>query len=212
VGVKSVAVTAGYVCDAPRREFYAHMDAANVDLKAFTERFYHKVTGGHLQPVLDTLQYLKHETRVWLEITTLLIPDENDSVAEIDAMTRWIATTLGPDVPLHFTAFHPDWRMLDKPNTPPRTLTRAAAIAKANGIRYCYTGNVHDKAGQSTDCHHCGARLIGRDWYVLSDWNLDRYGRCTACGHALPGVFEAHPGHWGPRRQPVRILSATAPR
>ncbi|MGE0384606.1 MAG: AmmeMemoRadiSam system radical SAM enzyme [Gammaproteobacteria bacterium] len=204
-GVRSVAVTAGYMCDAPRREFYAHMDAANVDLKAFTERFYHKVTGGHLAPVLDTLLYLRHETRVWFEITTLLIPDENDSNAEIEALSRWVATELGPDVPLHFTAFHPDWKMLGKQRTQAATLARAREIAVRNGVRYCYTGNVHDKGGQSTWCHHCGEMLVGRDWYELSDWNLDAYGRCKACGYACAGVFEAAPGRWGARRQPVDI-------
>ena len=154
VGVKTVAVTAGEICEEPRAEFYAHMDAANVDLKGFTERFYHDVCASHLQPVLDTLVYLKHQTNVWFEITTLLIPGENDSDAELDAETRWIVEKLGPDVPLHFTAFHPDFRMLDKPRTPPETLTRARKIAQANGIRYAYTGNVHDSAGGSTWCHN----------------------------------------------------------
>ena len=161
-----MAVTAGEICDEPRAEFYAHMDAANVDLKGFTERFYHDVCAGHLQPVLDTLVYLKHQTNVWFEITTLLIPGENDSDAELDAETKWIVEKLGPDVPLHFTAFHPDFRMLDKPHTPPATLTRARQIALANGIRYAYTGNVHDGDGGSTWCHGCGQLLIERDWYV----------------------------------------------
>jgi len=204
-GIKSVAVTAGYMTEEPRREFYQNMDAANLDLKAFTERFYWKITGGHLQPVLDTLIYLKHETDVWFELTTLLIPGENDSDQELDEMTQWVVENLGPDVPMHFTAFHPDWKMLDKPPTPAATLTRARDIAVRNGVRYAYTGNVHDKAGSSTYCHHCGQMVIGRDWYELSDWNLTEDGCCANCNTRVPGVFESSPGHWGARRQPVRL-------
>ena len=207
MGIQSVAVTAGYICEAPRKEFFAHMDAANVDLKGFTEDFYWKVTGGHLQPVLDTLVYLKHETDVWFEITTLLIPGLNDSDKEIDEMTRWGVEHLGPDVPWHFTAFHPDWKMTDRPPTPPATLTRARKIAMDNGVRYAYTGNVHDEAGGSTYCHHCGAKLIGRDWYVISEWNLDPQGRCKSCGTACAGRFDAAPGDWGAKRLPVRLRS-----
>lgn len=203
--IRSVAVTAGYVCDEPRTELFQHMDAANVDLKAFTERFYYKITGGHLQPVLDTLHYLKHETDVWLELTTLLIPGENDSEAELEGMTQWVVENLGPDVPMHFTAFHPDWKMRDKPNTPPETLTQARQIALKNGVRYAYTGNVHDEAGGSTYCHQCGECLIQRDWFVLSDWQLDKTGRCNACGTSCAGLFEARAGDWGARRLPVRL-------
>ncbi len=205
-GLKSVAVTAGYICDEPRAEFYAHMDAANVDLKAFTDRFYHKICGGHLQPVLETLEYLKHETDVWFEITTLLIPGENDSEREIDEQTVWIMEHLGPDVPLHFTAFHPDWKMTDKPHTPPETLTRARETALRNGLRYVYTGNVHDTGGSSTYCHGCGLRLIERDWYQLGEWNLTDDGHCTGCGTPLPGRFSGAAGDWGRKRVPVRIM------
>ncbi|MEJ2509571.1 MAG: AmmeMemoRadiSam system radical SAM enzyme [Gammaproteobacteria bacterium] len=204
-GIKSVAVTAGYVTAEPRAEFYRYMDAANVDLKAFTERFYHKITGGHLQPVLETLEYLKHETDVWFELTTLLIPGENDSDEELTEMTQWVAEHLGPEVPMHFTAFHPDWKMMDTPPTPPETLTRARRIAMENGIRYAYTGNVHDAEGGSTYCHHCGTKLIGRDWYVLSDWNLTDDGHCNSCGTPCAGVFEGPPGQWGAKRMPVRL-------
>lgn len=206
-GIKSVAVTAGYMCDEPRREFYQYMDAANVDLKGFTERFYHDICAGHLQPVLDTLVYLKHQTSVWFEITTLLIPGENDSDAELEAMTQWVVENLGPDVPMHFTAFHPDWKMLNKPNTPPATLTRARQIARKNGIRYVYTGNTHDETGGSTYCHQCGAKLIGRDWFVLKAWNLVENGRCRYCHTPCAGLFEEMPGHWGARRQPVRLAN-----
>ncbi len=204
-GIASVAVTAGYICDEPRREFYRYMDAANVDLKGFSEAFYYKVCGGHLQPVLDTLVYLKCETDVWFEITTLLIPGENDAEQEIDAMSRWVVENLGPDVPWHFTAFHPDYKMLDKPRTPALTLTRAREIAMGRGVRHVYTGNVHDRPGQSTYCHGCGATLIGRDWYVLSAWNLTDDGNCRRCGTSCPGVFDGPPGHWGARRLPVRL-------
>ena len=203
-GIRSVAVSAGYVCPEPRAEFYRHMDAANIDLKAFTDAFYHKVTGSHLQPVLETLEYLRHETRVWFELTTLLIPGLNDSDEELDRMTRWVVEHLGPDVPMHFTAYHPDWKLRDRPPTPPSTLTRARHRALDNGLRYAYTGNVHDSRGGSTYCHGCGRKLIGRDWYVLSDWNLDQ-GHCRFCGTPCAGVFEDRAGTWGPRRQPVRL-------
>ncbi len=208
--IKSVAVTAGYMTPEPRRELYQYMDAANVDLKGFTEDFYFKICGGHLQPVLDTLVYLKHETRVWLEITTLLIPGQNDSDEEIDRMTRWGVTHLGPDVPWHFTAFHPDWKMLDLPPTPPATLTRARRIAMDNGVRYAYTGNVRDEEGGSTYCHHCGEKLIGRDGYKITAWSLDSGGKCRTCGTGCAGLFEASAGTWGARRQPVRLKDFVA--
>ena len=209
-GIHSVAVTAGYVCPEPRAEFYRHMDAANVDLKGFTERFYDRVCSGHLQPVLDTLVYLKRETNVWFEITTLLIPGENDSEPEIEAETRWIMEHLGPDVPLHFTAFHPDWKMTDRPPTPPATLARARRIARRNGLRNVYTGNVHDESGASTYCHVCNAVLIGRDWYKLTAWNLDDCGRCRKCGTPCVGVFDGSPCHWGARRLPVNLSGPMA--
>ncbi len=203
--IKSVAVTAGYICDEPRKEFFQYMDAANVDLKAFTERFYRKVTGGHLQDILDTLLYIKHETKVWLELTTLLIPGENDSSEELDKMTRWVVDELGPDVPMHFTAFHPDWKMQHIPPTPLSTLVSAREIALKNGVRYAYTGNVHDKKGESTYCHNCGEILIGRDWYQLSEWNFKDHGHCKNCGVLCAGVFEDEKGHWGAKRKAVRI-------
>ncbi|MDY6978728.1 MAG: AmmeMemoRadiSam system radical SAM enzyme [Pseudomonadota bacterium] len=209
-GIKSVAVTAGYVTPEPRKEFYQYMDAANVDLKAFTENFYYKLTGGHLEPVLDTIKYLKHETDVWMELTTLLIPDKNDSDKEIESMSQWILDELGPDVPLHFSAFHPDFKMRDIPPTPAATLTRARNIAMQNGLRYVYTGNVHDESGGSTYCHNCGNKLIGRDWYVLGEWNLTPDGKCNECGTECAGVFEAQPGNWGAKRQPVRLKDFAA--
>jgi pyruvate formate lyase activating enzyme len=205
-GLAAVAVTAGYVSPGAREELFSHMDAANVDLKAFTEGFYAKTCAGHLAPVLETLEYLVHETDVWVEVTTLLIPGLNDSDEEIDAETRWFAAHLGVDVPLHFTAFHPDWKLRDRPHTPPATLTRAREMALTNGLRYVYTGNVHDRAGQTTYCHVCGAVLIERDWYELGAWNLED-GRCASCGTPCSGVFEQRPGTWGSRRLPVRLAA-----
>jgi len=210
VGIQTVAVTAGYMCAEPRVEFYQYMDAANVDLKGFSDRFYHELATGHLQPVLDTLVYLKRETSVWLEITTLLIPGENDSDDELERLSGWVVKELGPDVPLHFTAFHPDFKMTDTPPTPPATLTRARRIAMRNGVRYCYTGNVHDPEGGSTWCHACGLRVIERDWYEIGAWNLSADGACTRCGTKLPGVFEARPGTWGAKRQPVYLAGLGA--
>jgi pyruvate formate lyase activating enzyme len=204
-GINAVAVTAGYVEPEPRREFFAAMDAANVDLKAFTEDFYRHVCGGHLGAVLDTLEYLVHETDVWVEITNLLIPGKNDSDAELDAMTGWVVEHLGPDVPMHFTAFHPDFKMLDIEHTPSSTLTRAREIALRNGVRYSYTGNVHDARGGSTVCAGCGEVVVERDWYDIRRYHLTDDGRCARCGTALPGRFDGPVGSWGARRMPVRI-------
>ncbi len=205
LGVRTVAVTAGYINPEPRREFFAHMDAANVDLKGFTEAFYQKICGADLQTVLDTLVYLRRETKVWFELTTLLIPGENDSEDEVDAMTRWVVRELGPDVPMHFTAFHPDYKMLDHPPTPAETVRRARRQALANGVRYAYTGNIVDEEGGSTYCAGCGACVIGRDRYVITQWQLDAEGRCLRCGHTCPGQFNGPPGTWGARRRPVRL-------
>lgn len=204
-GLKSVAVTAGYICDEPRREFFAAMDAANVDLKAFTEDFYHKLTGGHLQPVLDTIEYIHKETDCWLELTTLLIPGQNDSDDELHRLAEWCLEKLGPDVPLHFSAFHPDYKMTDVPHTPPGTLQRARHVALETGMHYVYVGNVHDTAGDSTYCPGCGKRVIERDWYQLGEWQLTVNGHCAHCGQQIAGVFENQPGHWGPQRMPVSM-------
>jgi pyruvate formate lyase activating enzyme len=211
-GIRSIAVSAGYVCAEPRAEFYRHMDAANIDLKGFTEEFYHKVCYAHLQPVLETLVYLKRETRVWLEITTLLIPGLNDSDAELEQMARWVVDNLGLDVPWHFTAFHPDWRMRDIPATPAATLSRARDIAMKNGVRYAFTGNVHDPAGQATYCHNCRALLIGRDGYEITAWHLTAEGECRGCGAPCSGVFGAAPGTWGARRLSVPMNTGAGTR
>ncbi len=210
-GLKTVAVTAGYMAAEARADFYAPMDAANVDLKGFTDSFYQKLCSAHLQPVLDTLLYLRRQTAVWFEITTLLIPGENDSDEELHALTGWIFNHLGADVPLHFSAFHPDWKMIDTPATPPATLERARAIALAAGLRFVYTGNVHDPKGGSTWCPGCGQLLIERDWYQLGRWELalkDGVARCRNCATAIPGVFDDLPGQWGAKRLPVRLQSA----
>ncbi len=189
-GIHSVAVTAGYMHAEPRRAFYPKMDAANVDLKAFSEDFYFKVTGSHLQPVLETLCFIKHETEVWLEITTLLIPGKNDSDAEIAALAQWIAKELGPDVPLHFSAFHPDHKMRDIPATPSATLIRARKIALDQGLRHVYTGNVHNVAGDTTYCAQCGEALIVRDRYAIQSYHLSPQGSCPHCASPLAGRFE----------------------
>jgi pyruvate formate lyase activating enzyme len=210
LGVKTVAVTAGYVCPEPRAELFRHIDAVNVDLKGFSEGFYRDLCGAELAPVLDTLRYLRHETDVWLEITTLLIPGRNDSEAELHEAAAWVVENLGVDVPWHFSAFHPDYRMREVPPTPVETLRRARAIAREHGVRFAYTGNVHDPEGDRTLCPGCGAELIGRDWYELTRWNLDASGACRCCGARCPGVFEGRPGSWGRRRQPVHLAEFTA--
>jgi pyruvate formate lyase activating enzyme len=204
-GLKTVAVTAGYIRAEPRREFYAKMDAANVDLKAFTEEFYFRQTGAHLAPVLETLKYLVHDTPVWTEITTLLIPGLNDSDGEMRAMCAWITKELGTEVPLHFTAFHPDFRMTDRPATPAATLTRARRIAIEEGLRYVYTGNVHDVEGGTTSCRRCHAALVVRDWHRILEYNLTPGGHCRFCHAEVAGRFGPFKGQFGPRRIPVRI-------
>ena len=205
LGVQTVAVTAGYIGEAARREFFAKMDAANVDLKAFTEDFYYKLTGAHLQPVLDTLVYLKHETDCWFELTTLLIPGKNDSVEELAAMSQWIVRELGRDVPIHFTAFHPDYKLDDLPPTPAATLQQARKIALDSGIRYVYTGNVHDTEGGTTFCPGCGKGVIVRDWHRILAYDLTEEGHCEQCGTPVAGRFGKFEGQFGRRRIPVRV-------
>ncbi len=203
--IKTVAVSAGYMHERARRDFYAKIDAANIDLKGFTDDFYFKLTAAHLQPVLDTLLYLKHETDVWLELTTLLIPGQNDSDEELTALSNWVARELGRDVPLHFSAFHPAHKMLDTPPTPPGTLVRARKIAMEAGLDYVYLGNVHDADGDTTFCPQCRVPLIVRDWYEIKRHALAQGGFCPACGTAIPGRFEDAVGHFGRRRIPVAI-------
>jgi len=188
-GLRTVAVSAGYQEAEPRAEFYRHMDAANLDLKGFTEAFYRRLCGARLQPVLETLQYIKRETRTWLELTTLLIPGENDSPGELERLSQWIAGNLGPDVPLHFSAFHPAWKLRDRPATPLATLLAARRIALASGLRHVYVGNASCPEAESTWCHQCGQRLIGRDRYTLTASGLTAAGACGRCGTACPGVF-----------------------
>lgn len=191
-GVHPIAVTAGYINEQPRRALFDAMSAANIDLKGFTEHFYRQVTGARLSTVLETLEYVRGST-CWLEITTLLIPGKNDSDEEIAAMARWIVRNLGPDVPHHFSAFHPAHRMMDVPPTPPATLKRAREIAMGEGERYVYTGNIHDPEGQSTYCFNCKAVLLQRDRYRTQegplDVNEDGSGKCGICSARLPGVF-----------------------
>lgn len=204
-GLKAVAVTAGYVCEAPRESFFANMDAANIDLKAFSPAFYRRLTGAEIGPVLDTIRYAVHETECWVELTTLLIPGENDSRAELEALSQWVLETCGAYVPLHFTAFHPDHRMMSHQRTPVETLLTARAIALSAGLRHVYIGNAHHQGAQSSYCAGCGACVIRRDWHQLSDWHLDDFGACTVCGTAFAGVISGPPGTWGRQRVPLRI-------
>jgi pyruvate formate lyase activating enzyme len=205
VGVRTVAVTAGYISPGAREFFFRNIDAANVDLKSFSNDFYKKHCSGDLHTVLDTLQYMRDETDIWLELTTLLIPGANDSDKEIGELTSWVVQNLGPNVPMHFSAFHPDFKMLDTPATPTSTLIRARNIAMANGVNHAYTGNVRNPEGDSTWCSNCGELLISRDWYQLGEWNINTHGECSSCGHRCAGVFEEQPGTWGARRMPVSM-------
>jgi len=204
LGLKSVAVTAGYITEEARAEFFAGMDAANIDLKAFTNDFYRHQTLSQMGPVLDTIEYVVKETNCWVELTTLLIPELNDSSGELEELCRWVMDHLGPDVPLHFSAFHPDFKMNDRPRTPLHTLVRAREIALKSGLHYVYTGNVHNPEGASTWCPGCGELLIERDWYVLGRYQLDA-GTCQSCKHPIAGHFQSEPGDWGARRQPIAI-------
>jgi pyruvate formate lyase activating enzyme len=204
-GIKTVAVTAGYISGRAREGFFKHVDAVNVDLKGFSETFYHDLCAGSLQPVLETLEYLVEETSVWTEITTLLIPGENDSELELSAMTRWIASHLGPDVPLHFSAFHPDYKLLNHPPTTHQSLLKAKQIAQANGLKYVYLGNVHDPENASTFCPSCNRIVIGRMGYSISKWHIDDRGCCDSCGQILPGFFEPTHGSWGNRYVRIQI-------
>jgi pyruvate formate lyase activating enzyme len=206
-GIRTVAVTAGYIHAEPRRAFYAQMDAANIDLKAFTEGFYAQQTLSHLAPVLETLEYVKHHTRTWLEVTTLLIPGLNEGEGELRALSRWVYQHLGPDVPLHFTAFHPDYKLTDIHPTPKATLQRARALATDEGLHFVYTGNVHDTEGDATVCPECRGMLLQRDWYEILDYRLTAEGRCPHCGYQLPGHFARAAEHFGSRRVPVRVGS-----
>lgn len=204
-GIKTVAVTAGYIHAEPRRDFFAKMDAANVDLKAFTEEFYVKQTGSHLQPVLNTLKYLRHETEVWLELTTLLIPGLNDSTEELQALSEWLAKELGDEVPLHFSAFHPDYKMTNIPATPASKLIEARKIAQAAGLKYVYTGNVHNREGDTTFCPSCGGALIERDWYEIAQYRLTTNGHCPDCDAVIAGRFGGSAKAFGRQRIPVAI-------
>jgi pyruvate formate lyase activating enzyme len=210
VGVKTVAVTAGYIHLEPARAFYSKMDAANVDLKAFTDDFYFRQTGSRLQPVLDTLAFIHHETDCWLEITTLLIPGLNDGDDELRRLSQWVARELGPQVPVHFSAFHPDFKMQDIAATPPQTLVRARRIAMDEGLQYVYTGNVHNREGDTTFCPQCHAALIERDWYDLHRYAVTAEGTCPHCNHAVAGRFDPKPGNFGRKRIPLRVQAPAA--
>jgi len=204
VGVKNIAVTAGYIREKPREEFFKAMDATNIDLKAFSETFYQKLTGAKLQPVLETIEYVAQETDTWMELTTLLIPGENDSEREIAKMAEWIMEHCGDSVPLHFTKYHPDYRMMNNPETPIETLEKARKIAMQAGLKYVYTGNVLDFEGQATYCPSCGEPVIQRQYYDIKGWAL-KNGCCGHCQTPIDGFFDEKPGHWGNQRQPIRL-------
>ncbi len=204
-GLATVFVTNGYVTREARAEVFEHVDAANVDLKGFTEAFYGKVTLSHLAPVLETLEWLARERRVWVEVTNLVIPGLNDDPGETRALSEWVRDHMGPETPLHFTAFHPDYKMLDRPPTPAATLTRARAIAREVGLLHVYTGNVHDPEGQTTFCPGCGEALIVRDWFAVRAYRLDG-DRCRSCGRRLAGRFGSRPPRAAGR--PGRTASA----
>ncbi|MEI2642485.1 MAG: AmmeMemoRadiSam system radical SAM enzyme [Candidatus Nanopelagicales bacterium] len=204
-GIRTVGVTAGYIEPGPRAELFGAMDAINIDLKGFTEEYYHKVCGGHLDRVLETIEWAVHESPAWIELTTLVVPGHNDSDAELTRMARWVIDHVGPDVPMHFSAFHPDWKMLDVPATPPQTLARARRIAMDAGVHFAYTGNVHDPDGDTTFCPSCQTPVIERDWYEILRYDLDPQGACPTCGTVIPGVFEVAAGTWGRRRLPVTL-------
>ncbi len=204
-GVQSVAVTAGYITEEARPAFFSVMDGVNIDLKAFSERFYRKLCAAHVEPVLETLRYLRHETEIWFEVTTLLIPGQNDSPEELSRLCDWFVENLGPEVPLHFSAFHPAFKMMDVPPTPARTLARARQQALSAGLQHVYTGNVHDAEGQSTYCAGCGAVLIERNWYQLGQYAVDEAGACRHCGRRVAGRFGRAKGDWGPKRRKLRL-------
>lgn len=204
VGIQTVAVTAAYISKGARQAFYEDIDAANVDLKSFSEEFYQKVTYSHLQPVLETIEWLKNETNVWLELTNLVIPQENDSIDEFREMCDWVLESVGDGVPIHFTAFHPDFRMTDRPPTPVETLLAARDVALRQGMKFAYVGNVNDTQNQSTYCPACGQLLIERNWYELGEYQL-KENCCGHCGETIPGRFDSRPGTWGRQRLPVKI-------
>jgi len=205
LGLQAVAVTAGYMHLPAAKEFFARMDAANVDLKSFSDDFYFKFCAGHLQPVLDVLVAIRHNSACWLEITTLLIPGLNDSDAELQALAQWVAKELGPDVPLHFSAFHPDYRLTDRPPTPLQVLRRAREIALDAGLRYVYTGNVYNPEGDTTYCPCCGQPVIERDRYDILTYDLDDTGHCRRCQNTIAGRFASYESAFGSRRIPVRL-------
>ncbi|MGB5706946.1 MAG: AmmeMemoRadiSam system radical SAM enzyme [Arenicellales bacterium] len=210
--IKAVAVTAGYITEQARPEFFQHMDAVNVDLKSFSQDFYHVICGGDLSPVLDTLEFISRETDAWLEITTLLIPGKNDGEEEITELVQWVLNHLGDRVPLHFTAFHPDWKMRDIGRTPHNSLTAAREIALKRGLKYVYLGNVHDAVASSTYCSRCNALLIARDWHQIMEWKLDHEARCRQCGTKLDGVISEPPASTGSRPRHIQMPQTTPSR
>lgn len=204
LGIKTVAVTAGYITKQARGEFFSHLDATNIDLKAFTQHFYRKLCFADLQDVLDTIKYVHDETNVWMEITNLVIPQNNDDIEEFKRMSQWILDNVGDQVPVHFSAFHPDYKMMNLPRTPTHTLTKARNVARQMGLKYVYTGNVHDQDGDTTYCGGCGTELIVRDWYDLKSYKMNM-NKCSKCSYVIPGHFDPKPGDWGKKRVRVKM-------
>lgn len=204
LGIKTVAVTAGYITKQARGEFFSHLDATNIDLKAFTQHFYRKLCFADLQDVLDTIKYVHEETSVHMEITNLVIPQNNDDLEEFKRMSQWILDNVGDQVPVHFSAFHPDYKMLGLPRTPAVTLSRARNVARQLGLKYVYTGNVHDQDGDTTYCGGCGTELIVRDWYDLKSYKMNM-NKCSKCNHVISGYFDLKPGNWGKKRIRIKM-------
>jgi len=202
-GLKTIAVTAGYITDQARPEFCRVFDAFNVDLKAYSNAFYKNICGATLGPILETLQYIHTHTDAWLEITTLVIPGHNDSDTEIENLSEWIAKNLSPDIPLHLSAFHPDHKMRDTPKTSPVALKRARDIALRSGLRFVYTANIHDIEGDTTFCPNCHKAVIVRDWHTIKTYDLDDTGHCVHCRNLLPGHYQTQVGQWERSYKPV---------
>ncbi|VEG26100.1 AmmeMemoRadiSam system radical SAM enzyme [Actinomyces howellii] len=206
LGLEAYAVSVAWVCREPGRELFGAVDAANIDLKAFTEEFYRRLTGARLRDVLATLVDLRAATTTWLELTTLLVPGLNDSPQEVGALASWVARELGEDTPLHLTAFHPAHRMRDRPPTALSVLERARASALEAGLRFVYLGNVPPGTGSTTSCPGCGTPVVERHGYTVSAYRLDGRGRCQGCGLGLPGVLDpADPGGFGNARRRVSL-------
>ncbi len=188
-GIKTVAVTSGFINPEPAKEFFKYMDATNIDLKGFSEEFYKRNCLAHLKPVLDTIKYVSNETDCWVELTTMLIESENDSNDMIKEECDWILNNLGDCVPLHFSAFFPRYKFSNRKQTDFSTLLRAYSIAKNAGLKYVYTGNITNIETSSTYCKNCSTPVILRNGYELIEYNLNENGSCKFCGTKCDGRY-----------------------